>query len=232
MPVAFGKPVILICAYNEQEWIGKTLQLTIAALRGSGIKAEIIVVNDGSTDGTKRVAEAYGATVISLEKNLGKTAAFFTGLKKVLAENPSSIVTLDADMIAVPQQDLLKMIELTKRATERRQTLMVLAQVTELPNLKTRTFSGVRAYSLPAAYIITNSRDKKYPKGFGLELFLNREKFKMVQTIETGFVQRSALEHPETNPRQHADIKDTSRKIERSENNKARRKYRASLRKI
>lgn len=219
----FGKPVILICAYNEQDWIGKTLQQIISVLRESRTSAEIIVVNDGSTDRTKEVVESFGVRVINLSKNMGKTSAFFTGLRKALVGNPISIVTLDADMLAVPKDDLLKMINLTKDATEKKQTLMVVAEIRELPNTRTRTFSGVRAYSLPAAYTVIRSSNKKLPEGFGLELFLNKENYKTIITIETGFIQRAALEHPETRTRQIKELKKTRDRLEIRDVKRARK---------
>ena len=64
------KVSFLIPAYNEAATIGEVLE-RIAAL---GLDAQVIVVDDGSTDETAAIAEAAGATVIR-QANGGKGAA-------------------------------------------------------------------------------------------------------------------------------------------------------------
>ncbi len=123
----FGKPVIIIPAWNEEKYLGKTLQLIISALRQNKISAEIIVVNDGSIDRTKQVAESFGVRVIDLPINLGKTAAFFAGVKEALKTNPSAVLTLDADMFRIPPKSLRLMIEKAVLSTERKETKMFIA---------------------------------------------------------------------------------------------------------
>ncbi|MBC7090218.1 MAG: glycosyltransferase family 2 protein, partial [Methanobacteriaceae archaeon] len=78
----------LIPAYNEELTIG-----TIILLCREYVD-EVIVVDDGSTDRTAKVAEAAGARVIRHEKNRGKGAALKTGFK---ATDADVIVTLDGD---------------------------------------------------------------------------------------------------------------------------------------
>lgn len=65
---------ILIPAYNSQEWIAATLR---SALRQTWPNKEIIVVDDGSKDGTRAVAEKFskqGVIVVS-QHNQGASAA-------------------------------------------------------------------------------------------------------------------------------------------------------------
>jgi dolichol-phosphate mannosyltransferase len=50
-----GLVSIVIPAYNEGETLAATVQDLVRALRGSGIQAEIVIVNDGSTDNTPDV---------------------------------------------------------------------------------------------------------------------------------------------------------------------------------
>jgi glycosyltransferase involved in cell wall biosynthesis len=73
MPQAFGKPAIIIPAFNEEECIGRTIEL----VKATGIDARIIVVNDGSKDRTAGIAREKEVEVISLPKNFGKANAFF-----------------------------------------------------------------------------------------------------------------------------------------------------------
>ena len=57
----------------------------------------VLVINDGSTDGTATQAEAAGATVLSHARNLGKGAALKTGLSAALTRGFEWVLTLDGD---------------------------------------------------------------------------------------------------------------------------------------
>jgi glycosyltransferase involved in cell wall biosynthesis len=57
----------------------------------------IVVVDDGSTDGTLEVARASGAHVVHCPKNAGKGAALVRGLEQALALGFTVAVTVDAD---------------------------------------------------------------------------------------------------------------------------------------
>jgi glycosyltransferase involved in cell wall biosynthesis len=80
----------LIPAFNEEATIGEVLE-RIAAL---GLDAQVIVVDDGSTDRTAAIAEAHGATVIR-QANLGKGAAIRAAIGVIDGE---IAVIQDADM--------------------------------------------------------------------------------------------------------------------------------------
>ncbi len=74
---------IVIPALNETEGIRATLERLRQAL--GGLDAEIIVVDDGSTDDTAAQAEAAGVRVIRHEKNRGYGAALKTGIRHARA---------------------------------------------------------------------------------------------------------------------------------------------------
>ena len=80
----------LIPAFNEEATIGEVLE-RIAALR---LDAQVVVVDDGSTDRTAAIAEAHGATVIR-QANTGKGAAIRAAIAVIDGE---IAVIQDADM--------------------------------------------------------------------------------------------------------------------------------------
>jgi glycosyltransferase involved in cell wall biosynthesis len=90
---------VVIPAYREEPRVGAT----VAAVRSgfSGAVAadlrliEVVVVDDGSPDGTAAAAEAAGARVLRLPRNRGKGAALTAGLSAAEGE---LLVMLDADL--------------------------------------------------------------------------------------------------------------------------------------
>ena len=68
---------IIIPAYNEEQSIASTIERTLNARRNimartSVTDIEVIVVNDGSSDRTKAIAQSYqDISLISYEKNKG-----------------------------------------------------------------------------------------------------------------------------------------------------------------
>lgn len=81
---------VVLPAKNEAEGLRRTLP----ALRTQLPNAEIIVVDDGSTDETAEVARAHGATVLSSPYAMGNGAAIKRGAKAASGE---IIIFLDAD---------------------------------------------------------------------------------------------------------------------------------------
>jgi glycosyltransferase involved in cell wall biosynthesis len=90
------KLVVMIPALNEEQTIEKVIHgipRTIAGI--SSIR--VVVIDDGSTDGTKEVSQNAGATVISHSENRGLATAFRTGLTTALKMGADIIVNTDAD---------------------------------------------------------------------------------------------------------------------------------------
>jgi glycosyltransferase involved in cell wall biosynthesis len=101
---------ILIPAYNAQETLGSVLK------KIEPLKMDTIVVNDGSSDETKRVASENGAQLLEHPLNLGKGAALQTGFQYILQKNYQVIITLDADGQHDPSEipSLLKIFQSVK----------------------------------------------------------------------------------------------------------------------
>lgn len=100
---------VIIPAYNEEKYIGKTLQ-SIKDADKNGYEVEIIVVNGGSTDKTEEVAKSYGARVLN-EPHRGIGFARQQGL---LVAEGDIVAFTDADTI-VPKDWLIKLVEALQR---------------------------------------------------------------------------------------------------------------------
>lgn len=90
-PVSFVVPV-----YNEVENIDKLHAEILSVARTLQTDFEIIMVDDGSTDGTyKKLKALHPVTIIRMRTNFGQTAALDAGIKA--AQYPY-IITLDGDL--------------------------------------------------------------------------------------------------------------------------------------
>lgn len=82
---------VVCAAYDEASVIGGV----IAGLRAAG--HDVVVVDDGSRDGTRAAALAAGAHVVTHPVNLGQGAALQTGIEFALSHAAEVIITFDAD---------------------------------------------------------------------------------------------------------------------------------------
>ena len=88
---ATGRFVVIMPAYQEVRHIAEGVR----ALRGAD--AVVVVVDDGSTDGTAEAAEAAGAVVLRHAENRGKGVALSTGFAWARERGANAVVTMDAD---------------------------------------------------------------------------------------------------------------------------------------
>jgi glycosyltransferase involved in cell wall biosynthesis len=85
------KICILIPAYNAQWTLGSVLE------KIGPLKLDTLVVDDGSSDETERVALEHGVQLLKHSLNLGKGAALRTGFQSILRKDYQVVITLDAD---------------------------------------------------------------------------------------------------------------------------------------
>ena len=90
---------VVITAWNRAGTLGETLESALAQTRAP---CEILVVDDGSTDGTARIAESFGAPVRLLRREHGgMAAALNTG---VAAAGGDVVAFLDSDDLWLPEK--------------------------------------------------------------------------------------------------------------------------------
>lgn len=94
------KNLVIIVNYNQKVEIENYLLQVLKDFN----KENIIVVDDGSTDGSNRVAVDLGFRVIQHEKNLGIGAAIRSGLKLAMKENFEGVLISSSNGKMVPSQ--------------------------------------------------------------------------------------------------------------------------------
>lgn len=166
------KTFVVIPAYNEYETVGRAIG------EAKKFADEVIMVDDGSTDGTADSARAAGAIVLRHIINLGQGAALRTGIRAALDRGADIVVTFDADLqqdaaeipnLAAPVAAGLAEVALGSRflgvtvymPASRRLLLklaIIFTRVTTGLNL-TDTHNGFRAFSCFAAEKIRISQD-------------------------------------------------------------------------
>ncbi len=99
-----SKAFLTLPAYNEAECVGPLLDRASAVFKGQDWQAEVILVDDGSTDGTADAARAANCVapvmVVTHEQNMGLGHAIKTCLREALSRcdaDDDIIVCMDSD---------------------------------------------------------------------------------------------------------------------------------------
>ncbi len=90
---------VLIPVFNEE----KNLKKLIDELKNYTDNDKIIVIDDGSTDNTRKIAEKSDIFVIVHKNNLGKGEALQSGFREAVKRNVSWIITMDGDLQHQPK---------------------------------------------------------------------------------------------------------------------------------
>lgn len=173
------KIIAVIPAYNEEGTIGRVLRNL------KKFVDEIIVVDDGSIDGTSNEAEKNLAIVIKHSKNQGYDKSINDGFKEAIQRNGSIIFTFDADGQHVAE-DIPKIIDPIKkgeadvvvgvRPYQQRVSEKIFSRYTKKKIGINDPLCGVKAYSAEA-YRTIGYFDKI--NSIGTELLFNCHKKNM-----------------------------------------------------
>jgi len=90
------KTILIMPAYNEEKTIGSVLD-KVKKIKDKGIIDKILVVDDGSTDRTAKIAKEKGMDVVSHVVNRGIGAAQQTGYEISINEGYDYLIQMDAD---------------------------------------------------------------------------------------------------------------------------------------
>ncbi len=204
---------VLITVFDEEENLGPVLEELFAALDGE-VSFEVVVVDDGSTDGSWPLLEAWARRDPRLRPlahgdNRGKSAALVTA---ALAARGRWVATMDGDGQNVPT-DLLALYREGCRATRESGGRWVVAgcrrkrRDTWFKRLQSRTANRVRRALLHDVTPDTGCGLKAMPR----ELFLELPRFAHMHRFLPALVQRAGgrvLSVPvEDRPRLHGASK-------------------------
>jgi glycosyltransferase involved in cell wall biosynthesis len=88
----------VIPAFNERATIRTVVERTLCQL------ARVVVVDDGSNDGTSAELEGLPATILRNESNRGKACSLVCGMQEAFRQGAHAVVTLDGDAQHPPEQ--------------------------------------------------------------------------------------------------------------------------------
>ena len=106
-PTVAATVSVIIPAYNEEETIGQVISETKIVMDTLDLPYEIIVIDDGSTDQTNKIASNYQVKLLVNQRNRGKGYSLRRAFQSAQGD---LIVTIDADGEHNPKEipDLLK----------------------------------------------------------------------------------------------------------------------------
>jgi glycosyltransferase involved in cell wall biosynthesis len=95
---------LVVPVYNERDLVRELVARSVPAMAGLGGSFEIVLVDDGSTDGSSGILDELAATeprlrVLHFERNCGQSAAFDAGFRHARGR---VVVTIDADLQSDP----------------------------------------------------------------------------------------------------------------------------------
>ena len=175
-----GKTLVIIPAFNEEGSVGKVIDEVKAHFQ----KVDVLVVNDGSTDLTSKIAQSRGAVVLDLPFNLGIGGAMQAGYKYGCEKGYEIAIQVDGDGQHDPKEidKLLHVLEekkmdmaigsrfigdsVYKASTMRRVGISILSKVISMTvgQKITDPTSGFRAANRKAIQLFALDYPQDYPE--------------------------------------------------------------------
>lgn len=146
---------VVVPAYNEAESLPELAEWIDRVCTGSSIGYEVIIIDDGSSDGTweavKRISASNSRVKgVRFRRNYGKAAALQTGFE---AASGDVVITMDADLQDSPDEipGLVRMIReegyhIVSGWKKKRYDPFIKRTTSKLYNYTARKFSGIRLH--------------------------------------------------------------------------------------
>lgn len=182
---------VVVPAYNEVETVGKIID----GLLSLELFREIVVINDGSTDGTKEILEGYKGKIIAIDNpaNSGKGYSILRGLELITAPY---LVLQDADL----EYPVVNLPKLIGYAEENRSDMVVGVRTmkeTEIFGLSTTSFMANKMFKrmIGVADVFSGQRIVKTEvlramklrsKGFEIEAEITMKALRSGATVKYG----------------------------------------------
>lgn len=146
---------VVVPVFNENENVQPLIEEIVEAVQPLGLPFEVVMVDDGSSDGTVRVLRGLVSStpelvVVSLRRNFGQTLALQAGFDRARGD---AIVTMDGDLQNDPH-DIPRLLEELSRGADvvsgwrkgRQDTLIVRTVPSWLANWLVRLVTGVKIH--------------------------------------------------------------------------------------
>ena len=148
--MSYQKPLVIVPAFNEAETVGRV----VCDLKWAGY--DVLVVDDGSSDGTWQVADEAGATILRLPMNLGVGGALRAAFRFAVDHGHTSVVQVDAD----GQHPAHQIPDLEKAAAEHSAHLVIGSRY--LSADATLTQSGSRRFAMTLlGWLVTRAAGRR-----------------------------------------------------------------------
>lgn len=156
----------IIPAFNEERNIGPVLSVITQMEEIT----EILVVNDGSRDGTSQIARSFGAKVLEFKENQGKGLAMQAGVKHTWSP---IIIFLDADLIGLTHKQVRDMIfPIIDGYAD--MTLGIFSSGRSMTDLAQRIAPHLTGQRAMKRWVLDGLGDEDWQTGFGIEIAITR----------------------------------------------------------